>query len=44
MNDLTATYAKMGVDSQKEEERIARTDPKKAEQASRLGMGLGQRR
>ncbi|KAF2363368.1 Arf GTPase activating protein [Trinorchestia longiramus] len=43
LTSLQSAYESMGLESQREEERIKRHDPKKAEQAGRLGMGLGVR-
>ncbi|GAV07544.1 hypothetical protein RvY_17368 [Ramazzottius varieornatus] len=37
------TYQDQEVDRKKEEERIKKSDPKKAEQLERLGMGIGAR-
>ena len=34
----------MSLNSKREEERMKKVDPKKAQQAERLGMGLGSRR
>ena len=36
-------YQDVEVDRKKEEERIRKVDPKKAEQLERLGMGIGAR-
>ncbi|CAL4071532.1 unnamed protein product, partial [Meganyctiphanes norvegica] len=41
MVSLEKAYDNLGVSHKREEERIKRTDPKKAQQAERLGMGLG---
>ena len=37
------TYQDQEVDRKKEEDRIKKNDPKKAEQLERLGMGIGAR-
>ena len=41
---LQSAYENMGLANQREEQRIKRQDPRKAEQAERLGMGLGIKR
>ena len=41
MNNLQSAYETLGLATQREEQRLQRQDPKKAQQAERLGMGLG---
>ncbi|XP_050721378.1 ADP-ribosylation factor GTPase-activating protein 2-like isoform X2 [Eriocheir sinensis] len=41
LQSLERAYEDMSLAGKREEERMKRTDPKKAQQAERLGMGLG---
>ena len=44
LQSLERAYEDMSLAGKREEERMKRTDPMKAQQAERLGMGLGVRR
>ncbi|XP_018009492.1 ADP-ribosylation factor GTPase-activating protein 2 isoform X2 [Hyalella azteca] len=43
LTSLQSAYESLGLATQREEDRIKKQDPRKAEQATRLGMGLGAR-
>nr|XP_053638602.1 ADP-ribosylation factor GTPase-activating protein 2-like [Cherax quadricarinatus] len=43
LQNLERVYEDMSLAGKREEERMKRVDPKKAQQAERLGMGLGAR-
>lgn len=43
LQSLERAYEDMSLAGKREEERMKRIDPKKAQQAERLGMGLGMR-
>ena len=38
---MRLAYQDMSIERKKQEERLKQTDPKKAEQMERLGMGFG---
>ena len=44
LQNLERAYEDMSIAGKREEERMKKLDPKKAQQAERLGMGLGVRR